>query len=137
MQQVLIPHDQWQDFCELFSRQHYGWVLTVGLVDNHLVDRPLFQQEQEQRILFRDMVLRGITLEHQFDQNQILIVLEDEGRRIVHRVTAPTQIIFEQTPQGEHQGTQIQTSSGHTILLRFRTAALPESLDGFIHSEYE
>ena len=44
----------------------------------------------------------------------------------------PTRVALEETEEGAHKGLRIESEDGQTTLLRFRSPALPETVDGVI-----
>jgi hypothetical protein len=49
-----------------------------------------------------------------------------------HIINRPTCVALEETEVGVHKGLRIDAESGETTLLRFRSPALPETVDGAI-----
>jgi hypothetical protein len=48
----------------------------------------------------------------------------------MHRISRPTHVSLEQTDEGADAALAIKASDGTTTLLRFRSAVLPELVDG-------
>jgi len=130
MAEAEIPPEQWQSFCNQFSQQHHGWLVTLSVVETKRLETDLGAAESAARPLARDATFQGITAELR-DKNIELVLFVGEGpQRISHSVQQPLRICFAQTRQGAHQGLRIDAADGETTLVRFRTAALLETLDG-------
>ena len=51
---------------------------------------------------------------------------------VSHIINGPTRVVLEETEEGAHKGLRIEAADGETTLLRFRSPALPETVDGVI-----
>ena len=51
---------------------------------------------------------------------------------LTHVITAPSHDRLEQTQEGASEALRIESTSGATTLLRFRSAMLPEMVDGVV-----
>lgn len=128
MQTREIPRDEWAAFFDSFSRQHEGWLATVEVLG----------KEIGAQVEARELALRGITAELKGDEDTISIILgETPEDHITHIITGPSHVRLEQTESGAHEALQIESASGVTTLLRFRSAVLPEMVDGIVFNESE
>ena len=116
-----IPREQWKDFCDEFSKQHEGWLVSVEVVDE--------TREPDREVLDSELTLWGVTVDELPDQTKVHIIAGDQPRHVTHVITDPAGIGFEQDEQGGHTGLRIDTQEGPSVLVRFRTAAVPESVD--------
>lgn len=116
-----IPREQWKDFCDEFSKQHEGWLVSVELVDE--------TAEPNHEVIASELPLWGVTVDELPDQTEVHIIAGDQPRHVTHVITDPAAIAFEQDEQGGHTGLRIDTQEGPSLLVRFRTAAVPESVD--------
>jgi len=87
------------------------------------------------KIAVDEKLFQGITGETQSDKLELFISLGQGPDHITHRISQPQRIRLEQTAEGAHRGLQIDTANGQTTLLRFRTAAQLETLDGLSEAE--
>ena len=53
-----------------------------------------------------------------------------DGEQITHIIHAPTRVQIEQTNEGADVALQIQAGDGTASILRFRTVAVADSVDG-------
>lgn len=135
MAQTEIPRDQWQAFCERFSRQHHGWMVTVAAVDTQeFHDDPLMAVARA-RPLDRDVPLRAIELEKHGDGVELSVITGEPDEPHRYSVGRPLRIRFEQIDHEADKGMSIQTEAGQTVLLLFRVAAAPETLNGISEAE--
>jgi hypothetical protein len=117
-----IPKEDWLQFCDMFSRQHEGWRGRVELVDD---DHTEFLGREE-------LPLVGVTADVKTKKGPIAIILANNADHITHLVPEPITLIRRQTDDGADEGLAIESANGSTTLLRFRAAAVPETLDGVL-----
>ena len=119
-----IPRTEWPAFLDIFSRQHEGWLTTVEVVTNGLgVHRQV-----------RDKPLTGISEDRKRGDTSSIAISAGElpEDHVTHVIRRPSRIAMEQTDQGAHKGLRIESEDGETTLVRFRSPALPETVDGMI-----
>jgi hypothetical protein len=118
-----IPRDEWVEFLDSFSRQHEGWMVTVEV----------FGAEIGAQVEAEELTLEGITADLKDGENVISVIV---GKRptehITHNIAQPTSIRIEQTEGGADMALQIESGDGMTTLVRFRSAVLPEMVDGIV-----
>jgi hypothetical protein len=119
-----IPREEWVEFLDGFSRQHEGWLVTVEV----------FGEEIGAQVEAEEVTLEGVTADLKgVGPDVISIILVNRSKEhITHNVTRPTHLRIEQTEGGADMALQIETGEGVTTLLRFRSAVLPEMVDGFV-----
>lgn len=128
-----IPSEQWPRFCEDFSRQHRGWLVTISILDP--VSRmPVAEFEGgDERRTARDLPFAGLSLEP--NQRDLSMLLGEGKLHVNERISGVTRICMLETDEGAHAGLRIEKSDDTGIMLRFRVAARPDSLDGIAASE--
>ena len=119
-----IPRDEWVTFFDGFSRQHEGWLAAVEV----------FGADIGAHVEARELPLEGVTADLKGgDKDTISIILGEAAEdHITHTITAPAHVRLEQTAEGANVALQIESASGATTLLRFRSAVLPEMVDGVV-----
>lgn len=118
-----IPRDEWVEFFDGFSRQHEGWLITVEVLGSEL----------GAQVEARELRLEGISADLKGDENAISIMVgETPDDHVTHTITQPTHVRLEQTREGANEAIQIESGDGVTTLLRFRSAMLPEMVDGVV-----
>jgi hypothetical protein len=140
MRQTEIPIEQWQTFCDQFSRQHHSWIVNVSVSDsNTAVIAEIGAEEAERRMrpLSRAVVFDAIAIEPHYCHNAVSILVGAPPGEVAHLIDNPRRLFFRHTEEGAHEGLVVESGSGQTALLRFRAAALPETLDGLADTELE
>lgn len=119
-----IPRDEWVAFFDGFSRQHEGWLVTIEVLGSEL----------GAQVEARELRLEGITADLKGgDEDTISIMVgETPDDHITHVITAPSHVHLEQTQEGANEALQIESGDRVTTLLRFRSAMLPEMVDGIV-----
>jgi hypothetical protein len=119
-----ISRSEWPEFFDRFSRQHEGWLVTLEI----------FGSQIGAQLEERELALEGIVAEvDEVEGDEIAIMI---GARpddhITHNISRPTQVSLEQTDEGADVALAIKSADGATALLRFRSALLPEMVDGVV-----
>jgi len=119
-----IPRSDWPKFFDSFSRQHEGWLATLEI----------FATEIGAQVEERELAFEGIVDE--WDEalgNQIIIMMGAKpDDHITHTIGLPTNVSLEQTDEGADVALAITCEGGAVALLRFRSAMLPEMVDGVV-----
>jgi dienelactone hydrolase len=124
---VEIPPEEWIQFLNSFSRQHQGWLANVTITT---------QGEAEQTEV-REYHLEGVSADHLTARDEIYISFERGGDdHITHSIRNPMKIIFERNLEGAHEGLEVISADGTLTRIRFRTAALPKTLDGVLEEPH-
>ena len=116
-----IPRNEWQEFFNIFSRQHEGWLVSLEILGSEIG-----AQVEERGLPFEGIVVEG----DEVKGHEILMML---GARpddhITHSISNPATVSLEQTDEGADAALAIKSADGVTALLRFRSAVLPEMVD--------
>lgn len=119
-----ISRSEWPEFFERFSRQHEGWLVTLEILG--------FQIGAQ--IEERELALEGIVAEWdevKGDEIAIMIGAKPDDH-ITHNISRVTQVSLEQTDEGADVALAIKSADGVTALMRFRSAMLPDMVDGVV-----
>jgi hypothetical protein len=120
MTTIEIPRVEWAKFFDGFNSRHKGWLVTTELIG----DGTRCQVEA------RDLPLEGIIPDLRIGSGQMEIVVGNEvDAHLSHTVTSPTHVLLSQTAEGADESVEIQSIRG-TVVVRFRSAILPEMVDG-------
>jgi len=116
-----IQRNEWVSFFDSFSSRHRGWLVTVEIMDPEIGD----QTEA------RDLPLEGITAElNDRGTDQIEIIVGNQtDRHVSNSVVAPKHVWLKSSDEGADQVLEIK-GENETVLIRFRSAVLPELVDG-------
>jgi hypothetical protein len=120
IEDVEIEPREWIVFLDGFSRQHEGWLasIVVATADGKLTE-----------VVNRR--LKGVSIDHADGKQRAYVEVGDTPDEcLTHVVDSPTRIRFKRTRMGAHQGLEIVSADGSTTIVRFRSAMLPEMLDG-------
>ena len=124
MKTTAIPRSEWPKFFDSFSRQHEGWLATLEI----------FASDIGAQVEERELAFEGIVDE--WDEalgNQIIIMMGAKpDDHITHTIARPTDVSLEQTDEGADVALAIKSEAGALVLLRFRSAMLPEMVDGVV-----
>ncbi|HWO00820.1 MAG TPA: DUF5335 family protein [Blastocatellia bacterium] len=114
-----IPRNEWADFFCGFSQRHKGWLVNTEIVGD----------EVHGQFEGRQLPLEGITPELGGGADEMEIIVSDRpNHHLSHTVRSPTRVRLHQTAEGADEAVEIQSAS-ETVVVRFRSAMLPEMLD--------
>ncbi len=120
MQTIEVPQQEWTRALNEFSAVHDGWLVSLELLSDEFGAQPQV----------RDLPLIGVTAESRRGHPVITIsAARTDGELFTHLIDEPTHVRIERTDQGADAALQIESAEGAAIL-RFRKAALPETVDG-------
>jgi hypothetical protein len=123
----LVLRDRWPSFLESFSRSHEGWLCSIEIARTPAVPA----------IKARDMPL--IAVSSRQSPNGDYAVSFHVGNRAgpysTHVMREATRVELETNDLGADEGLRVETADGSVTRIRFRAAAVPESLDGMVLSE--
>jgi uncharacterized protein DUF5335 len=119
-----IPRDEWAEYLDTFSRQHEGWLVTVEVLG----------EEIGAQVEAWEMALAGITADLKGEGSDVISIILGKGstERITHNIARPTHVRIEQAESGADMALQIEAADGVATLVRFRSAVLPEMVDGVV-----
>ena len=119
-----IPRGEWVKFLDSFSRRHEGWLVTAEVGGCEI----------GAQVGARELPLEGIAAELKAGGEDVITIILGGGSRahVTHNISQPTHVRIEQTESGADMTLQIESGSGVTTLVRFRSAMLPEMVDGIV-----
>jgi hypothetical protein len=124
MQTTEITRTDWPSFFDSFSRKHEGWLATLEILG------PDIGAQVEER----ELAFEGITDESdEAHGNTIMIMTGGRAEdHVTHTITRPVEVSLEKTDEGADAALAIKSEDGITALLRFRSPALPETVDAMV-----
>jgi len=125
MPTVVVPRNEWPEFLETFTRQHRAWLTTVETPAGDMA-APAAEPRP----------LAAVTPEsdgHRVSAIEIAFAGNSHGG--VVRVENPASVRLRQTDDGADHGLEIVDDEGVCTHVRFRSAAIPEMLDGIAPGE--
>lgn len=132
MKEQEIPRERWPEFCAGFSREHHGWIASLGVIDTMRLRRG---HRTAARALIRDGVFRQLRLDSA--DGDLTVEVGSGAATESHSAHGPRRVFLEREDDGAHRGLRVDDSDGCSLLIEFRAAALPEALDGLADSERE
>ena len=119
-----IPREDWNNFFDVFSRQHEGWLATLEIFASDI-------GAQEEA---HELPLEGISIAS--GDNGADAVAINLGKtaedHVTHTITNPEHVWLEQTSGGADAALEIDSHDQPKTLLRFRSAMPPEMVDGVV-----
>lgn len=128
----LIPSEQWQDFCQTFSRAHRGWLIRMWVANQATLQAGASENAD---IVIRDLALQEIATETRGDRTDLVLLTRDQESHVDHPIRDIVSITLERDADGTETGLLIESADARSTLLRFRTPARPETLDGLAPGE--
>ena len=117
-----IARADWPRFLDEFSRAHEGWLVTVEE-----------RSPEESRELVREVPLSGLTVEFAAGRpREITILTGPRESEWAHRIVSPAKVRLHRTPEGAEEGIETESENGLRTVIRFRSAAFPEAVDGIL-----
>ena len=120
MRTTEIPRADWSRALEEFNAAHDGWLVSLDILSPDIGAQPDIT----------DLPLVGVT----FEDIRAGTVTISAGRsavpEITHATQAPSHVWVERTDAGADAALEIESADGAKTILRLRTAALPETVDG-------
>jgi hypothetical protein len=120
MQTVVIPQADWRAKLDEFSTAHQGWRVSLQVLEPSLGAQPEIV----------DLPLRGVTAEVGHGDPAITIAAGSTSEQITHTIHTPTRVQLEQNDAGADMALQIESADHARAILRFRTPAPIETVDG-------
>jgi hypothetical protein len=121
MQTIEIQPGRWPQALAEFSALHEGWLVSVDILSPEIGAQPEL----------RDLPLRGVVAEPARIGGMITIsAAQLDGQHITHTIHSPTRVRLERTDKGADAAMQIESMEGITTILRLKTPAAPETVDG-------
>ncbi len=119
-----IPRSEWRSFFEVFSRQHEGWLATLEV----------FGQEVDAQQKPGESPFERISLTSVVGESEAIAINlgKSPEDHVKHTVIEPTHVWLAQTPEGANAGLEIESADETTTVIRFRSAVLPEFVDGIV-----
>jgi uncharacterized protein DUF5335 len=121
MRTVTIPRADWPAKLDAFSAVHEGWRISLDVLTPEIGAQPEVA----------DLPLRGVTAEVGSRDSTITIAAgSKDSEQVTHTIHAPTRVQLEQDDTGADVALQVESKAARTIL-RIKSPALPETVDGF------
>jgi hypothetical protein len=124
MRTVEIPRKAWTSTLDTFNAIHEGWLVSLDVLNATIGAQPEID----------NLPLVGVTVEPGDHDGAITISAGSAAAGYVtHLIQAPSHVHIERRDDGADVALQIESADGTRAILRFRAAALPETVDGVAH----
>jgi hypothetical protein len=114
-----IERPEWSGFCDGFSRQHEGWLVTVEQIS--IPSGP-------SAVEARELPLENVSADP--DGTISVSVGGTSERHLTHIIPRAARLLVEETDEGVDRGIRIDGSYGPSTRVMFRSAIRPEEVDG-------
>jgi hypothetical protein len=123
MTTVEIPREAWVHRLNEFTTIHEGWLVSLDILGAELGIQPEIV----------NLPLLGVSPDRVNHDGTVAVpVARSQSDHFTHIVEAVTRIYVERTDDGADAALQIESVDGTRAILRFRAAALPETVDGIV-----
>ena len=119
-----IPREDWNNFFDVFSRQHEGWLATLEI----------FGPEVGAQEEAHELPLEGISIASGGNEADAIAINlgKTPEDHVTHTITKPEHVWLNQTSEGANAALEIESGNENKTLLRFRSALPPEMVDGVV-----
>jgi hypothetical protein len=116
-----IPRKAWAERLNQFTAVHDGWLVSVDVLSPDL-------GAQRQ---IDNLPLLGVSADRIDHDGTVAVSVSRAGAgHLTHLIREVTRIYVERTDDGADAALQIESGDGTKTIVRFRVAALPETVDG-------
>jgi uncharacterized protein DUF5335 len=123
MRTVEIPREEWVQRLNEFTAMHEGWLVSLDVLGPKIGAQPEI----------RHLPLLGVAADRIDRDGTITVsVARSATEHLGHIVHAVTRICVERSDEGADAALQVESADGTRTILRFRVAALPETVDGIV-----
>jgi hypothetical protein len=117
-----IPRADWSRALKEFNARHQGWLVSLDILSPTIGAQP--------EII--DLPLVGVTFEPADGGTMTMTAAPSADDHITHAIRSPARLWIERTDAGADVALQVESADGTKAILRFKTAALPETVDRLV-----
>lgn len=117
---IEIPRDEWTHTLNEFNAIHDGWLVSLDILSAAIGAQPEIT----------NLPLVGVTFEADNRGTMTVTAARSAAGHITHTIQAPSHVWIERTDAGADVALAVESADGTKMILRFKTAALPETVDG-------
>ena len=123
MQTFEIPHEAWVQRLNEFTIIHEGWLVSLDVLSPEIGAQPEID----------NLPLLGVSADRVDHDGTIAVsVARSATEHFTHIIHAVARIYVERTDDGADAALQIESVDGTRTIVRFRVAALPQTVDGIV-----
>ena len=121
MRTIEIAREAWVQQLNAFSAVHDGWLVSLDVLGPEIGAQPEID----------NLPLLGIAVDrNDHDRTIAISVARTATEHVTHIIKGVTRVYVERTDDGADAALEIESVDGVATILRFRVAALPETVDG-------
>jgi hypothetical protein len=117
---IEIQRADWSQALNAFSATHEGWLFSLEILSPTMGAQPEFI----------DLPLLGVTFEAGDGGTITITAAQAAFTHVTHTIRAPSHVWIERTETGADAAVDVESPDGTKAILRFKTPALPETVDG-------
>jgi hypothetical protein len=130
-----ISVNEWRGFCDSFSREHHGWLVSVAVTDpnGNDIGKPL-----SAKVLAQNLPLQEIREAQSEDDAEIMITVgegSDEISFLIEHVAAIYENSDKKNNAQKDIGMRIDSTDNTSTEVQFRTPAEPGGMEGLTQPE--
>jgi Family of unknown function (DUF5335) len=120
---VEIPREAWIRQLNEFTAIHEGWLVSLDVLGPEIGAQPEIV----------NLPLLGVSADR-IDHDGVIAVsvMVSAAEHFTHMIHGVTRIYVERADDGADAALEIESADGMRTILRFRVAALPETVDGIV-----
>ena len=123
MQTFEIPREAWVHHLNEFTTIHEGWLVSLDVLGPEIGAQPEIH----------NLPLLGVSADRASHDGTVAVsVARSATEHFTHVIHAVARIYLERTNDGADAALQIESVDGTKTIVRFRAAALPETVDGIV-----
>jgi Family of unknown function (DUF5335) len=123
MRTIEVPREAWARRLNEFTAIHDGWLVSLEVTGPEIGAQPQVD----------NLPLLGVSADRVDHDGSIAISVARSGaEHLTHIIRDVRHVAIEQTDEGADMAMQIEAGDGTIAILRFRAAALPETVDGLV-----
>lgn len=116
---IEVPRENWATALKEFSTMHAGWLVSMDVLSTTIGAQPEVT----------NLPLVGVTFEPANAGTMTVAVARSTSDHLTHAIRRPRHVWIERTEAGADVALEVESEDGAKTILRFKTAALPESVD--------
>ncbi len=117
-----IPRAEWFTFFDGFTRRHEDWLATLRVLDSRI----------GAQVEARELPLQGIVADRTGAGPISILLGQRPDKNVEHTIEDPIRVWVEEEEDGAEAALDIESANGTKTILQFRSAVLPETVDGLM-----
>lgn len=119
-QTIQLERKDWSRALDEFSAIHEGWLVSLDILSAEIGAQPEIT----------NLPLVGVTFEPANGGTMTVTAAASASAQITHPIPSPVRAWIERNDVGADIAFDVESADGTKTILRFKTPALPETVDG-------